>query len=184
MEPTETKITTYSKITAERIRELFDYDPDDGMFWRRVNYGKYGKAGKVLCSDPLEVDGERHKLSRYIWLHYYGEWPGPDLEIDHINRDPWDNRIGNLRLATRSENMYNSMRGDPSGYKGTARTYRKEKPWKAQIRVDGVRFYLGSFETREEAATAYKEALHYYHGDFKNLEGTISHDITSEASEQ
>lgn len=85
-------------------------------------------------------------------------------EIDHINHDKLDNRRENLRFVTRSENNHNvGMRKDnTSGYKGV-NFFKSRNSWVARIQIEGKRFFLGSFKTREEAIMAYIRSEMEYH---------------------
>jgi len=84
------------------------------------------------------------------------------MEIDHINNDGLDNRITNLRLATRSENAANSrVQGSVSGIKGVQ---QNGSGYMARIRADGRSIYLGTFRTIEEAVEARREAAARLHG--------------------
>lgn len=76
------------------------------------------------------------------------------MEIDHINGKPYDNRRSNLRLVTHADNMKNqAMRADnKSGYADVWENKGWGKPWTAQITCNGIRHYLGHFDTPEEAA--------------------------------
>jgi hypothetical protein len=78
------------------------------------------------------------------------------MEIDHINGKPYDNRRSNLRLVTHADNMKNqAMRADnKSGYTDVWENKGWGKPWTAQITCNGIRHYLGHFDTPEEAAKA------------------------------
>jgi hypothetical protein len=77
-----------------------------------------------------------------------------NLDVDHINRDSFDNRKNNLRAVTHQENMlnYGSKKG-VSKYKGVSKT--KEGKWTASFMYKGESFYLGSYESEEDAAKAY-----------------------------
>lgn len=82
------------------------------------------------------------------------------MQVDHINKNPRDNRVSNLRLLTKTQNMQNrrSKRNAKSKYKGV--TYNKKskrKPWKARINYNKRQIYLGSFETQLQAFQAYKK---------------------------
>lgn len=101
-----------------------------------------------------------------VLLHRVILDPPEDLEIDHINRDPLDNRRCNLRIVTGSENCQNKVaRSDSStGIKGVYRTgSSRHKPFVADIQVNGKRKYLGRFATISEAAEAVREATLKYH---------------------
>lgn len=99
-------------LTAERLRELLTYDPETGEFRWRYTRGCRARgqiAGTVTCLGYLTIaiDGRKYKAHRLAWLHVHGEWPYP--EIDHINRIKLDNRLVNLRRATRAENNANRV---------------------------------------------------------------------------
>lgn len=114
------------------------------------------KAGKIFDTNC--------KAHRIAWKMTHGVEP-PEL-IDHINGDRIDNRISNLRPATYSENRINTRgaRG-ASGFKGVIWSAQRDK-WIAEIKANGVRKYLGSFENPEEASAAYKTAAKCLHGEF------------------
>jgi hypothetical protein len=83
-------------------------------------------------------------------------------EIDHINNDPTDNKLENLRWITRSDNQRRKPKldGKHSKYKGVSwdKTERKQW-WVARARFQGKQIYLGYFKTEEEGALAYNEFL-------------------------
>lgn len=83
-----------------------------------------------------------------------------EKEVDHIDRNPFNNTTKNLRLATKSENNHNKgiTKQNTSGYKGV--TYdRSNKKWIARVRAGTKRIHCGHFKTKEEAAMAYNQAL-------------------------
>ncbi len=84
-----------------------------------------------------------------------GLTPGDGLEVDHINRNPLDNRRANLRLATDAENKQNypSRRGSASQYRGVTWSKAAQK-WQASGKLNGKQTYLGQFEDEREAARA------------------------------
>lgn len=89
--------------------------------------------------------------------------------VDHINGVGFDNRRCNLRLASMSENNRNvgKRSNNTSGYKGISRDHNF---WRAEIRVNGKKIYLGIYSTKEDAYAAYCEASKKYHGEFGRLE--------------
>jgi hypothetical protein len=101
----------------------------------------------------------------------------PDGEVDHINGNGLDNRKCNLRICTRTENMYNRRpkRGGTSKYKGVwYERHANHGRWRAQIRAGGKAINLGSFHNEEDAAIAYNKAALELHGDFALLNNVDS----------
>lgn len=100
-------------LTATRLRELVAYDVETGIFTARVDRGLKIKAGAVLGNTShhagyrtVRVDYARFLAHRLACLYVHGEWPCG--EIDHIDGDKDNNRIGNLRVVTRQQNRWNS----------------------------------------------------------------------------
>ena len=93
--------------------------------------------------------------------------------IDHINGDGLDNRIENLREATKSQNMANRglQKNNQYGYKGISFDKRPNmlKPWFSRIKVNGKQINLGRSETKEQAAKKYNDAAIKYFGEFAYL---------------
>jgi len=87
--------------------------------------------------------------------------------IDHVNGDRLDNTRTNLRVATQSQNAANSGPRRGKQYKGTY--WQQGCPWRAEIRVGGVRRHLGSFSDEESAARAYDTAALAAWGPFARL---------------
>ena len=93
----------------------------------------------------------------------------PEDMIDHINGSKGDNRIENLRQATRSQNLANQKINsvNTSGLKGVS--WRKDRnKWHTQIRVSGKLKHLGYYIDKHEAHVAYCKAADKYHGEFAN----------------
>lgn len=165
--------------SIEFLRERFDYNPETGdlIFRSRppingVNV-KFNNAwaGKVAgCRMNVgyrfvRVGSQAMLAHRVAWAIHHGAWPV--AEIDHKDGDKLNNRIDNLREATRSQNNINRPGRALSGYKGVA---RRGKRWKAVIQVNRHEVHLGTFDTPELAHAAYKGAIKIVHGDFANGE--------------
>lgn len=89
-----------------------------------------------------------------------------DPFVDHINGDPLDNRIENLRFSTNSQNSQNKTKkeGCSSKYIGVK---KKKKSWECQIRINGKR-QNKNFEKEIHAAYFYDLlALKHYGPDAK-----------------
>lgn len=154
-------------LTAERLREILDYDPNTGIFTRRVRTSNCVQIGDVaggLCHNYLSVsvDGRRYLAHRLAWLYMYGELD-PNLEIDHINGTPTDNRITNLRQVSSRTNKENRHCRRPDTKSGFLGVYPNGNHWQAKIVVKGCVKCLGTFVTPEEAHEAYLKAKRELH---------------------
>jgi hypothetical protein len=162
------------------IRECVDYNPDTGIFtWRarpshhfpdgyqtRINTRQAGKpAGSLLkgCYWQIKLGRSVYKAHRLAWLLMYGE-PVPDT-IDHIDGNGLNNRIDNLRAATKAESSQN--RGSATGMIGiTYHTDSPIRPFEVRVAALGKRHRIGCFATIDEAKAARREAAERLHGQF------------------
>jgi hypothetical protein len=155
--------------SIERLRELLSYDPVSGVIsWRVPGPGRRrGNAGHQVPGGYLHIGIDRkvHYGHRIAWALHYGAWP--DALIDHIDGNPANNCIENLRTATRAQNNRNKKIGslNTSGIKGV-RWDAPTKKWRAQIKVDYKTIWLGNFDTKEDAARAYLSAAEKHFGEF------------------
>tara|TARA_B100001057_G_scaffold162519_2_gene163172 strand:- start:527 stop:1012 length:486 start_codon:yes stop_codon:yes gene_type:complete len=160
-------------MTQEYLKSLLDYNPETGKLIWKVTRGSIksgSEAGSTNCLGYrlIGIDGKRYLGHRLAWLWYYGRWP--ENEIDHINHNPNDNRIKNLRELSHKQNMKNQSlyRNNTSGHAGV-HWIRRDKRWLAQIQVNGKKINLGYFKEKEDAVKARKEAeakykFHQNHG--------------------
>lgn len=156
-----------TNLTAERLRELLDYDPVNGTFTWRVNRNgvRIGdRAGSLVDSRGylrVGIDGREYSAHRLAWLYVHGEWP--TQVIDHCNGDPSDNRIENLRDVSQQVNVQNQHRARSTNKCGLLGVRRQGKRWYARIMTNGRERHIGTFDTPEEAHAAYlavKAVLH------------------------
>lgn len=165
-------------LTLERLRALIDYNPETGsMVWKisTSNRNPVGsEAGTIMKHGyrHISIDGKRYLAHRLAWFYFHGSWP---KEIDHIDRDRSNNKLANLRLATRSQNSMNKgTRSDnKSGVTGVT-LHKGSQKWRATIHKDGKQVQVGMFETIEEAAKAYQEAANEMHGEFANSKPEVN----------
>jgi hypothetical protein len=87
--------------------------------------------------------------------------------VDHINRDPCDNRRCNLRKVTRSQNAMNKKTDVRSLSKLKGVRYRYGS-YSVEIRIAGKKTHIGCFSTKEEAFTEYQKASFLHHGEYGN----------------
>lgn len=167
--------------SPELLRKLLRYDPDTGnLFWRNrdasfFETGKQtamhncaawnGRYANTEAFTSIRNDGYKHgqifnktyKAHRIAWALYHGAWPKEC--IDHINGNPMDNRIKNLRDVSKSKNQRNAAMSsnNTSGVCGVNWDKRDNK-WVARIALGNNRKRLGSFESIQDAAAARKIA--------------------------
>jgi hypothetical protein len=151
-------------LTQERLRTLFDYNPETGIFTRiGIVNGRQqkGVAGGIdhgyVC---IGVVGKRHYAHRLAWLYVYGRWPEI---VDHINGDGADNRIANLREITISGNLENQRSGHRNSSTGLLGVSPHGSRWRAAIRANKETTRLGVFDTPELAHQAYVAAKRKLH---------------------
>jgi hypothetical protein len=161
-------------ITQSELQNKFNYDPDTGIFTRKYTYNKFLEGSQVGCKDSegyliISLTDRCYKAHRLAWLYVYGEFP--KYNLDHINGNPSDNRISNLREANESQNGFNRKlnSNNTSGHKGVTFD-KKSKKWQAYVTVNKKLKYLGQFESLELAALVAKEARIKYHGEFARNE--------------
>jgi hypothetical protein len=159
-------------LTQSRLKELLHYDEEIGVFtWiksPRNNVpsgtvaGTFDKKGylRIIYKNKLYLG---HWLA---WLYVYGKWP--DNEIDHIDGNPSNNTIINLRDVTRKQNMENKKvyKTSKTGHSGVS-WHSRDKKWNVRIGHYGKRISLGYFDNLQDAIAARIKAENdtYTHND-------------------
>ncbi len=165
-------------LTQARLKEVLYYDPETGVFtWlkptsnksrvkigRRAGSPQYsGRVGTLYWK--IYIDHRTYKASRLAWLYVKGNFPGPDKQIDHHNRDSLDDRWANLRLATHSQNQANrSIRRDNRS--GSPGVFQVGSRWRALISINSHNQHIGYFDSRAKAYAAYLAAASEAYGEF------------------
>ncbi len=176
----------------ETLRQLLRYEPETGkLFWlergvewfrdgfrdARGNMANWNSrwAGEQAFTamhnagyHQGQIQNRPYLAHRVIWTIVHGCWP--EHEIDHINMDRSDNRIANLRAATRSENNRNrtAASSNPTRLKGVTWDRHAGK-WMAQIGLNGKNYNLGHHRSAEDAHAAYCVAADRMHGAFARV---------------
>ena len=153
----------------EKVNKLFIYDKDTGLITRKIDSGKRWKAGQICGNKThqgyveIKIDGVICGAHRIAWMLHYQQ--NPPKFIDHVNRDGTDNRIVNLRAATKSQNGANrtALSNNTYGFKGC---YRVGNKWRVQCRVNCKLHNLGYFDDIEDAKAAYNKFAALHFGEF------------------
>jgi hypothetical protein len=158
--------------SLERLNELFVYEPITGVLMRRMDGGRL-----TPCNTPdlykkrdgsmqtfyarVKVDGRLCMTHRIVYKMHHGVDPS-GFDIDHIDGCGLNNRIANLRLATRSQNTANTDSKNYTLDKRSGRFY-------VQVKLDGNNQYGGSFEFEEDALAAGKVMKKEIYGEYARV---------------
>lgn len=150
------------QLTQERLKELFTYEPETGLFTRK-------STNKIATSIHkgyvrIGIDYKDYRAHRLVFLHETGAFPTGI--IDHINHSKTDNSWDNLRVVTHQENCKNMSlyKTNTSGSTGVY-FHSRDEIWIACIYVDGKKKHLGCFSNKDDAINAREQAnvVHSYH---------------------
>ena len=155
-------------LTAQQLREHLHYDPATGIFTRLKKTARPAIVGSVAGTVTtggyrrIGIDGKKYKEHRLAWFYFYGCWP--KNHIDHIDGNPSNNSISNLRDVTSSVNAQNQKKATARNLStGLLGTSASGKRWQAMIQVNKVTTHLGFFNTPELAHDAYLRAKRKMH---------------------
>lgn len=161
------------ELTQSDVKEIFEYK-DGALYWRvcfshramigsRAGcHGKGGGGAGRVGKDRVQVWVKKkiYYAHRLIYLYHHGVLP---KQIDHIDGNPLNNKIENLRAATNAQNQINIglTSQNTTGYKGVYKV-KRNKPYKAVL----ARKHIGYFATAIDAARAYDVEAFKIYGDF------------------
>lgn len=162
--------------SQSKLKSLFFYDPLTGIFRYKIapNFrfcvnsvaGTIKKPGKNKGRCFIKIDGQLYSASRLAWMYYYGEDPG-DLTIDHIDKNPGNDSIENLRLATRSQQCFNRrLSVKPSGLPRGVWLNPKNNQYRATFNCKATGYINKNFSAIEDAVTWLEELRNTYGGEF------------------
>lgn len=147
-------------ISAAELRSLLNYDPDTGVFTWATSAGGVRRgsvAGNKNSNGYMVVGlaGVKYRQHRLAWLYIHGKWPS--AMIDHLNGDRSDNRIENLRDASRTINMQNRRAASSLSASGVLGVYfsRRRGGYMASVTTGGKKKRRGPYASIELAAAAY-----------------------------
>jgi len=161
-----------SLLTANEVKKLLHYDPETGFFtWLCDPFTgprRKGTIAGVIGSfgyRSIKIAQIKYMAHRLAWLVTYGSWP--IFDVDHINGRQDDNRIENLREASRSENCANRHLESfgVSGFKGVFWNKKLGK-WQVGLKKGKLRKHVGLFSDLNEAKAAYVREAEKFFGRF------------------
>ena len=165
------------EITQELLNEMFEYR--DGDLIRKTGGSGRGNyigniAGYISIRGyiKIKIDGKCYLGHRLVFLMHHGYIP---LQIDHIDNNPSNNKIDNLREVTNSQNSFNQKKSKfyngkltSSKYKGVSWN-KAAKKWQAMIKINGKSVGIGYFIYEQEAAQAYNETAIINYGKYAKI---------------
>lgn len=158
-------------VSKELLNELFEYK-NGALYWkqnRAKNKIKSGDLAGYIDSkgySQIVINRKKYGTHRLIFMMFNGYTP---TEIDHIDRNPLNNKIENLRAATRQENQYNHKinKRNTSGIKGVSWS-KNHKKWIVRFNIDGKPKYFGHYFDINIAKFVAEAMRYKYHGNFAN----------------
>ena len=155
-------------ITREKIIQLFDYK-DGNLYWKkstnnRVKNGQIAGSKLPLGYRIIGINGKNYLMHRLIFMLFNDYIP---KKIDHIDGNPNNNKIENLREANDAQNSYNAKlrKDNTTGCKGVI-WHKWAKKWRVIVKAKRKVIYSGYFDNLELADLVAQEARHKFHGDF------------------
>lgn len=171
------KINNKNKLTQEYLKELLTYDPDTGIFvWkeRLSNHFKNERdknawntryANKICGGNRddgyilVRINKSNYLAHRLAFLYVEGYLP--ENFVDHIDRNPANNKWDNLREVSKKCNAQNCklFKNNTSGVNGVSFDNSTNK-WRSHIVINKKQKSLGYFENFEDAVRArYQEEI-------------------------
>lgn len=162
-------------LTQSRLKEVLEYDPTNGYFFRIMPDGAIlDKTPVGSVSDGyivISVDARGHLAHRLVFLYEDGVFPEEGADVDHIDRCKSNNKRNNLRLVSRQCNIRNSplRKNNTSGVIGVSSMRNK---WQASITIGYKKKSLGTFDSFDDAVYCRWEGEKKY--EFQNCNTTSS----------
>jgi hypothetical protein len=150
-------------VTQAELHHHFDYDVDQGLLiWKkptsqRVKVGEAFGAIGTTGYRRGRLNGTSHQHSHLVWIYHNGPFE-QGFVIDHVDKNQGNDRISNLRPATRTQNTFNAgaHRDNKLGLKGVYE--HKPGVYRSSVMINGRVKRLGCFKSPMEAHLTYLEA--------------------------
>jgi hypothetical protein len=162
--------------SQSKLKDLFFYDPMTGIFTYKYkpNFrfrnnavaGTVKKSGRNKGRCLIKIEGQLYSASRLAWMYYYGEDPG-ELTVDHIDKNPSNNAIVNLRLATLSQQCFNRhLSVKSSGLPRGVWFNPKDNHYRATFNCKATGYINKNFLVLEDAVVWLTDLRNTYGGEF------------------
>lgn len=159
--------------SVEMLNSIFVYDEATGeLRWKQVPKERVTRAKPGDIAGAVTVNGyrmvcvnyQKYLVHRLVWKMKSGA--DAPFSVDHIDGNPLNNRMSNLRAATQSQNGMNSKmrKNNTSGVKGVY--WGPDGKWRAAIMIHRKMIALGGFDRLEDAAAVVADAREKLHGEF------------------
>lgn len=153
-------------MDQNKFHFLFEYR-DGHLYWRqskgRAKAGsKAGYINKFLGREYVRVEGKRYFTHRIVFAMFHGELPE---YVDHIDNNPLNNKIENLRKVDASQSQWNTrkQKNNTSGMKGVS-YHKKSRAWRVRVSAKNREYCLGYFKDIDDAMRVAVEARKNIHG--------------------
>ena len=164
-------------LTQKEVRDYFDY-VDGVLYWKvqKSNVVKVGQPAGSLDKKTgyyrIHINSKLHQKHRVIFLYHHGYLP---KFVDHIDNNKLNNKIENLREATKSQNCMNQKVStrNTTGIKGVM-WHKRAKKWYVQIRVNSKCHSFGYYDDKELAELVAIEATNKLHKEFSAYKGALN----------
>lgn len=141
-----------------------NFDANNNKAMKGDIAGNIRKDGYIT----VKVETKRYYLHRLIWIYHNGEIP-KNMQIDHIDGNPSNNKIENLQVLNNRNNTLKGNRKKKGKVPFIGVVLTKENNYQASIRNNGRRECLGTFSTPEDAAKAYDKRAFEINGSYATL---------------
>jgi len=156
-------------ITEQKLKGLVYYN--GGKLYWKISKQRINKDSEIGYIDSkgyrnVVIEGKNYKTHRLVFLYHYGYLPE---YVDHIDGNPCNNNIENLRECTKQQNNWNRKKNikSSSNIKGVS-WYKPYNKWRAQIWMDGKKKHLGYFDNIKDAENKLVEIRNELHCEFSN----------------
>lgn len=154
-------------LSQAELHERFEYRNGE-LYWKVLNKKRNTIAGGINNHGYriVHIGNKVYSAHRIVYMMQYGKLPE---RIDHIDGNKLNNRIENLRPATRSQNAFNTklFSTNKSGCKNVHYS-KTNKAYRVLLVINGKRKHIGYYKDLELADLVAKEARNKYHGEYAN----------------